>query len=71
MTESQQQLAVEELRDSPRPCAIVNEELAAGYLKGLPAPATPLVEYVQQNFRLAARIGPFDFEVPKPSATGG
>jgi len=71
MTESQQQLAVEELRASPRPCAIVNDELAAGYLKGLPPPATPLVEYVQQNFRLAARIGPFEFEVPKRSATGG
>jgi hypothetical protein len=71
MTESQQQLAVEELRASPRPCAIVNEELAAGYLKGEPPPATPLVEYVQQNFRSADTIGPFTFEVPKPSATGG
>jgi hypothetical protein len=69
MTEAQQQLAVEELRASPRPCAIVNEELAAGYLKGEPAPATPLVEYVQQNFRLAATIGPFQFDVPKRSAT--
>ncbi|HTT93785.1 MAG TPA: hypothetical protein VMF55_03880 [Solirubrobacterales bacterium] len=71
MTEAQQRLAVEELRSSTRPCAIVNEELAAGYLRGEPVPTTPLVEYVRQNFRPAARIGPFEFEVPKPSATDG
>jgi hypothetical protein len=71
MTESQQQMAVEELRSSPRPCAIVNEEVAAGYLKGLPAPSTPLVRYVKDNFRPAVGIGAFTFELPKPSATGG
>jgi hypothetical protein len=70
MTEPQQQLAVEELRASPRPCAIVNEEIVAtsGYLKNEPPPPTPLVEYVQQNFRPAATIGGFTFELPKPSA---
>ena len=36
-----------------------------------PPPDTPLVRYVQQNFRPAAAIGPFTFELPKPSATGG
>jgi hypothetical protein len=71
LTESQQQMAVDELRASPRPCAIVNEELAAGYLKGLPPPETPLVEYVQQNFRKVAEVGVFTFELPKPSATEG
>jgi hypothetical protein len=71
MTESQQKLAVEELRSSPRPCAIVNEELAGSYLKGEAPPSTPLVRYVKQNFRPAGTIGPFEFELPKPSATGG
>jgi hypothetical protein len=71
MTESQQQLAVEELRSSRRPCAIIDNELAASYLKGLPPPSTPLVHYVQQNFKPIKVIGPFEFELPKPSATDG
>jgi hypothetical protein len=71
MTESQQQLAVEELKASRRPCAIVNEELAGSYLKGLPPPDTPLVHYVKNNFRPVTEIGSFTFELPKPSATGG
>jgi hypothetical protein len=71
MNESQQQLAVEELKASPRPCAIVSEELAGSYLKGLPPPDTPLVRYVKHNFRPVTEIGSFTFELPKPSATGG
>ena len=50
MKESQQKMAVEELKASRRPCAIVNEEQAAFYLKGLPPPSTPLVHYVKKNF---------------------
>jgi hypothetical protein len=71
LTESEQKQAVRELKASPRPCAIVNEELAASYLKGLPAPDTPLVHYVQNNFTPADEVGSFTFELPKPSATGG
>jgi hypothetical protein len=69
LTEPQQELAVKELRSSARPCAIVNEELAASFLNDEAAPDTPLVRYVQQNFRLGYTIGPFQFELPKPSAT--
>jgi hypothetical protein len=69
MTESQQKMAVKELRASPRPCAIVNEELAGFYLKGEAPPSTPLVHYVKKNFEPTEIIGPFEFEVPKPSAT--
>jgi hypothetical protein len=69
MKESQQQMAVEELRASRKPCAIVNEEQAAFYLKGLPAPPTPLVRYVKQNFKPKEVVGTFTFELPKPSAT--
>jgi hypothetical protein len=71
MKESQQQMAVEELRASPRPCAIVNEELANFYLQGRPAPSTPLVHYVKQNFEPIEVLGKFEFELPKPSATAG
>lgn len=71
MKESQQQMAVEELRASPRPCAIINEEAAAFYLQGKPAPSTPLVHYVKKNFEPTEIIGKFEFELPKPSATDG
>ena len=69
LTESQQRLAVEELKASPKPCAIVNEELAGSYLKGVAPPATPLVHYVKGNFEPIEILGPFTFELPKPSAT--
>ena len=66
---SQQQRVVDELRASPRPCAIRNEELAGPYLHGLPPPDTPLVNYVLNDFRPAAEVGPFEFLLPKASAT--
>jgi len=69
MKESQQKLAVEELRASPRPCAIVNEELAELYIPPNSAPSTPLVHYVKQNFEPVEIVGGFEFELPKPSAT--
>jgi hypothetical protein len=71
MKESQQQMAVEELRASKKPCAIVNEESAGFYLHGQPAPERPLVPYVKDNFEPIEVVGKFTFELPKPSATGG
>lgn len=71
MTEAQQQMAVEELRASPRPCAIVDEELAAPYLHGEPPPSTALVHYVRKNFKPITVVGQSTFELPKPSATSG
>jgi hypothetical protein len=68
--DSQQQRVVDELRASPRPCLIKNEELAAPYLHGLPPPDTPLVDYVLNDFRPAAKVGPFEFMLPKAAATG-
>ena len=66
---SQQRRVVSELRASPRPCAIRNEELAAPYLHGLPPPDTPLVNYVLNDFRPVANVGPFEFMLPRASAT--
>jgi hypothetical protein len=66
---SQQQRVVNELRTSPRPCAIRNEELAAPYLHGLPPPDAPLVNYVLNDFRPVANVGPFEFMLPRASAT--
>ncbi len=65
---AQQQRVVNELRASPRPCAIKNEELAGPYLKGLPPPDTPLVNYVLNDFRTTNTVGPFEFMLPRASA---
>jgi hypothetical protein len=71
LDDEQQQQAVDQLRASPRPCAIRNEEVAAGYLKGLPPPDRPLVNYVLDNFKPVKDVGGFEFMLPKPSATDG
>jgi hypothetical protein len=71
LDEEQQQQAVDELRASPRPCAIRNEEIASPYLKGSPPPDRPLVNYVLDNFTPVTDIGGFEFMLPKPSATAG
>jgi hypothetical protein len=69
-SDSQQQQVVDEMRASPRPCVVKNDELAAPYLKGLPPPHTPLVEYVLNDFRAVAEVGPFELLLPKASARG-
>jgi hypothetical protein len=69
LSDAQQQRAVEGFRASRRPCAIRDEELAASYLKGLPPPDAPLVNYVFDDFKLAETVGSFEFLLPKPSAT--
>ncbi|HEV7770440.1 MAG TPA: hypothetical protein VGO66_07255 [Solirubrobacterales bacterium] len=66
---AQQRRAVEGFRASPRPCAIRNEAIAASYLKGMPPPDTPLVNYVFDDFKLAQTVGPFEFLLPKRAAT--
>lgn len=70
LDDEDQRQAVAELRASERPCAIRNDELAASYLHGEPPPDRPLVEYVLGEFHPVAEVGPFEFMLPKPSATG-
>ena len=67
---AEQQRVVDELRASSRPCLIRNDELAVPYLKGMQPPHTPLVEYVLHAFRPSAKVGGFEFMLPK-RATGG
>ncbi len=69
LNESQQAMALRELKASPHPCMIKDEELAVGYLKNEPPPDKPLVNYVLNDFRPIDTVGPFEFEVPKPDAT--
>lgn len=69
LNEEQQAQALRELKASPRPCAIRNEGIAAAYLKGLPPPDKPLVNYVLNEFEPAYEVGEYIFELPKSSAT--
>jgi hypothetical protein len=70
LSESQQRQAVEELRASSRPCYLLNEELSPFYLHGEPAPSTPLVEYVTNDFKNSGKTaGSFQLFLPKPDAT--
>jgi hypothetical protein len=68
LDESQQQKAVDHLRASRRPCAIRSHELATSYVQGAP-PDTPLVRYVFNEFKPAAKVGSFEFLLPTRSAT--
>lgn len=69
LNHAQQQRAVDGFRASRRPCAIRNEAIAASYLKGMPPPDTPLVNYVFDDFKLAQTVSEFEFLLPKRSAT--
>jgi hypothetical protein len=65
---AQQQRVVDEMRATPRPCAIRNDERAGPYLQGAPPPDLPLVNYVLNDFESVAEIGGFQFLLPKRSA---
>ena len=69
LDDDQQRQAVGQLRASARPCVIRNEEQAGSYLRGEPAPDSPLVRYVSDNFKLKFDVGAYEFMLPKPSAT--
>jgi hypothetical protein len=62
---SRQQRIVNELRTSPRPCAIRSEARAGLWLGGRAAPNRPLVRYVFDDFRLVEKVGEFEFMLPK------
>jgi hypothetical protein len=69
LSERLQKIAVEELRAAPLPCYLLNEELAAIYLHGEPAPATPLYEYLTNEFEDSGKAaGAFKLYLPKPGA---
>lgn len=60
-----QQRIVDEMRASPRPCAIRSESRAELWLHGEPAPDRPLVRYVFDEFDPVAEVGEFEFMLPK------
>ncbi|MGH2976690.1 MAG: hypothetical protein ACRDLL_17775, partial [Solirubrobacterales bacterium] len=71
LDDERQQHIVNELRASPRPCAIRNDELAGAWLGGDPVPIEkPLVGYVLNDFRPVDEIGPFQFMLPAEGRSG-
>lgn len=60
-----QQRIVDELRASPRPCAIRSEQRAGLWLGGRVVPNRPLVRYIFNDFRTVEMVGEFEFMVPK------
>ena len=63
----QQQRVVDQMRASPRPCAIRNDGLADGaWLHGTPPDeGDPLVGYIFNEFRTVDEVGEFQFMVAK------
>jgi hypothetical protein len=69
LTDKPQQRIVNELRASPKPCAIRSESRAALWLNNREVPQRPLVRYIFSDFRPVQTVGEFEFMLPKPSAT--
>jgi hypothetical protein len=59
-----QQRIVDELRASPRPCAIRSDTRAENWLRGAPPPDRPLTRYVLDDFRPVEQVGEFEFMLP-------
>jgi hypothetical protein len=60
-----QQRIVDEMRASPRPCAIRSDSRAELWLHGAPPPERPLVRYVFNDFKPVEEVGEFEFMLPK------
>jgi hypothetical protein len=68
---AQQQRIANELRASPRPCAIRSDGRAELWLHGAPPPNLPLVNYILNDFRPVAQSGEFEFLLPRVGAAPG
>lgn len=60
-----QRRVADELRASPRPCAIRSDARAQNWLRGAPPPDRPLARYVLDGFVPVAEVGEFQFMLPK------
>lgn len=64
MDDEKQQRVVDELRATPRPCAIRSNQRAGLWLGGDPVPDAPLVNYVLHDFHPVGEMGEFQFMLP-------
>jgi hypothetical protein len=63
-----QQWIVDQMRASPRPCALRKDPLADAWLQGTPPPDTPLVRYIFNDLRQVGTVDEWQFLVPKRPA---
>ena len=63
--DEQQRRIVNEMRASARPCAIRNATAAEAWLRGAPPPDTPLVDYIEADFKQVGQAGGWEFLTPK------
>jgi hypothetical protein len=63
----QQKRVVDQMKASPRPCAIRNDGLAdTSWLHGTPPDESdPLIGYIFNDFETVATVGEFEFQLPK------
>ncbi len=59
-----QQRVVDELRATPRPCAIRSDARAELWLTGEPPPDRPLTRYILDEFEPVEEVGEFQFMLP-------
>lgn len=65
LDEAGQNRVLAQVRSSPRPCAFRNESVAGAWLQGRPAPDTPLVHYIFEDFEDVEGSGNFSLLLPK------
>ena len=70
LDDAKQQRIVDELRETPRPCAFINEELASTWLAGRQLPQTPLVRHILDDYRVVDKAGAFQFMLPTDGRSG-
>ena len=65
LDEAGQNRVLAQVRSSQRPCAFRNESVAGGWLGSRPAPDTPLVHYIFEDFEEVGGSGNFSLLLPK------
>jgi len=65
LDEGEQRRILRQMRTTPRPCAVRNEAVAAGWLANRSRPETRLVRYIFDDFEVVETTGPFEFMLPK------
>ena len=70
LDEAGQNRVLAAVRSSPRPCAFRNESVAGGWLGSRPAPDTPLVRYIFDEFEEVGGSGNYSLLLPKSPQKG-
>lgn len=65
LDETEQNRILAQMRATPRPCVFRNQAVADFWLNGRPAPETPLVRYIFDDFETVGRAGEFELGLPK------